>query len=261
MEASMRTPNDSLTIGISMPVWKRPGLTGAVMRWHKTLSAVDVEIDRTVAGCSREKDVVRALEHGWSVAHAENSPLSRKHSATMAVAYEGHLDGVVHLNSDDFLSAGYLRSLNQIVQASDPAAVCLRDQSYLTTRDPGTCYHLEGAKPGSATYVSARVLERSNCNLWPGQQERHLDKLLLSTIRSCLHEGEDILQINNHFGGPVHLLGIKQHEGEQMWSLRELFDLVDDVKRRETKPFLQAHYKELLSDPYITSLLDGGQQP
>lgn len=257
----MKTRSEPLNIGLSMPVWKRPGLTGAVMRWHKSLDVEGVTLGPMMAGCSREKDAVRALEHGWKEIQVKNSPLSRKHCETMSATYEaaGSLDGIIHLNSDDFLSPGYLRCLKAIIRESDPAAVCLRDQCYLTTKDPSTCFHLEGARPGSGTYISKRVLERASCTLWPGKQGRHLDKVLLSTIRTCLKGEEDILQIGNQMGSPVHLLGVKQHSGEQMWSLRQLIKRVDEVKRRETKPYLEAHYKELLDDPYIISLLEGGQ--
>lgn len=251
---------NDLTLVLSMPVWKRPGLTGAVMRWHKSLDVPRVRITSTVAGCSREKDELRASEHGWRVAKAANSPLSQKHCRTIRTAYHPDVDGVIHLNSDDFLSEGYLRCLRSVIQSEDPAAMCLRDQCYVTTKDPAACHHLKGATPGSGTYISKRVLERTGCHLWPGEQERHLDKLMLSTIRQHITEEEDILQVNNHRDGPVQILGIKQHEGEQMWSLRDLIGRVDEVSRLPTKPYLESHYKGLLSDPYIESLLEGGPE-
>ena len=245
-----------LRVALSVPVWKRPRLTYQTLTHNLSLDIEDVEVVGGVAAHSRRPDAQVVRQAGWQGVSVENSPLTAKHEAALRAASEFDVHGVIHLNSDDFLSEGYLRVL---FANRDAAAFCLRHQEY-ARGESRQGFHLRDATPGSGTYISMRIIDRADA-LWPGDQDRYLDRLLHRTIQTTLREGETMLRHDNTLGTPARLLGVKMRDTEQMWALSDLISRAGRVSTFNLKPYLRTHYNTLLHNDRTSSDPNSGMPP
>lgn len=246
----------TVKIGLSMPVWKRPNLTRSVARWHANLDVEGVTI-LPVAVVTRKQDRHVVAEEGFTPVLHDNTPLTEKHNEGFRFFEDKDVDAVVHLNSDDYLSANYFRFVAAQVRHEYLDCYCLANQHYITPHIIPSVAFVKGAKPGSGTCIRAGVLDRIDWEPWPVPRDRHLDKLMINTIRNSLQSKEEVRSIQNHKHHEAQILGIKSGSGPQMWSLGSIADLSRGVEVRPLKPYLQRHYCKLLEDPFIQSLCSG----
>lgn len=162
-------------IGLLTTLWKRPAIEQVVLPYYSALELEGVELVRVAAGSEGRRSKKLATDAGWNYVEAPNSPLTGKHQAGLEALRSAGVDAVIVIGSDDLLGGRYWSAVVGHVRGG-AEAYTVRGL-YLYDVPSASLAYAPKARPGAGRMYSRRLLQRTNWTLWPGAQDRGLDRL------------------------------------------------------------------------------------
>jgi len=169
-------------IAIVTCLHKRPALTRIILAYYKRLQARIPGLILVACGSSPEDEEI-ARENGWEYCHAENIPLSFKHTDLFLFARMFCPDGCILIGSDDLLSEALIRWYMANAKPEQIQLWGLSDIYFYQAKTARTIHHLGflaknvGFTIGCGRLFSKGLLDRIDWKPWgpPYRLNRGLD--------------------------------------------------------------------------------------
>jgi hypothetical protein len=164
-----------MKLALILTIFKRHDLEKLVIERFKEQSK-KFGFEIIIAGS--EGEVSQSLANGCNYIEIDNYPVSRKHNATLEVAKELDVDGVVLFGSDDFVNDGFW----EFIYKQSPNEKCLvgfKDLYFYSTQTDEFGYY-EGwgnnsQSIGAGRFFSRYILDLMDWKLWSDDKNKALD--------------------------------------------------------------------------------------
>lgn len=160
----------SRRIGIALPLWGRPRITGIVLDYYAALQVPGVELV-LVAMTSPEDPNPPARHPAWEYVEAPNSPLSDKWNAGVR-SLKDRVDGLLVLGSDDLITAGYITQASKLLHHFD---FVYGSASHFLDSVTGRMCRVRVRRLGAGRTLGRELLEKLDWAPWPEGVERGCD--------------------------------------------------------------------------------------
>ena len=204
-----------MRLGLLTAAWERSNLTNFILRYYASLFIPGVELVPVVVVSPQDEDPCDPPE-AWHVVRFQNSPLSSKWNAGLAVCADLDLDAVMIVGSDDMISASYITMVTQRYMRR-PASTDFIQPKILHIHNVGSdyVYRIPSIPTGAGRMLSRRLLDAMKWQGWEGGIDAYLDASMTARVNSISHSPYTVASDTNTEWA---IVDIKQ-EGMNMWQI------------------------------------------
>ncbi len=184
-------------------LYKRPELTGIILKYYHKLKLKHQDISLLACGSSEEDRLIASL-NGWDYVSAPNAPLAQKHNRLFRAAREYIFDCIMLIGSDDLISEEIIEHYMNNYAWNYPSMVGFNMLHFYSVVEKKLIY-FKGFPDdttfrltmGAGRLFSRSILEKMDFNLWnESKLNRGLDSVV-STYLKYNRIGEEEIKMSD----------------------------------------------------------------